>query len=42
LGKEIAIMDEKKNENRFPLNSIDDIYKFSEQLKDVAKKYIKK
>jgi predicted type IV restriction endonuclease len=40
--KEIAILDEKKNENRFPLDSIDDIYKFSDQLKEVAKKYIKK
>jgi predicted type IV restriction endonuclease len=39
--KQIAFLDESRNETRFPLNSIDDIYKFSEQLKEVAKKYIK-
>jgi hypothetical protein len=39
--KQIAFLDESKNETRFPLNTIDDIFKFSEQLKEVAKKYIK-
>jgi hypothetical protein len=39
--KQIAFLDENKNENRITINSIDDIYKFSEQLKEVAKKYIK-
>jgi hypothetical protein len=39
--KQIALIDENKNENRFPIKTVDDIYKFSEQLKEVAKKYIK-
>jgi predicted type IV restriction endonuclease len=39
--KQIGFIDENKNENRFPLNTIDDIYKFSDQLKQIAKKYIK-
>jgi predicted type IV restriction endonuclease len=39
--KQIAFLDQSKNETRFPLISIDDIYKFSDQLKEVAKKYIK-
>jgi len=39
--KQIAFLDENRNEARFPINSIDDIYKFSDQLKESAKKYIK-
>jgi predicted type IV restriction endonuclease len=41
LQKQIAFIDDNKNENRFVLNTIDDIYKFSDQLKTIAKKYIK-
>jgi hypothetical protein len=39
--KQIAFLDEGKNESRFPLKSIDDIFKFSEQLKEAANKYVK-
>lgn len=37
----IAFLDEKKNESRFPLENLDDIYNFSDQLKEFAVKYIK-
>ena len=40
-SKEIAVFDEKKNEVRFPLTSLDDIYKFSDQLRRTAKLYVK-
>jgi len=40
-SKEIAVIDEKKIEARFPLTSLDDIYKFSDQLRQTAKLYVK-
>lgn len=36
--KQIAYIDEDKNETKFPLNSIDDILKYTDQLKRVVKK----
>lgn len=40
-SKEIGILDDKKNEIRFPLTSMDDIFKYSDQLKQTAKSYVK-
>jgi hypothetical protein len=39
--KEIAFFDDKKNEVRFPLTTIDDIFKYSDQLRQIAKTYVK-
>ncbi|HOD61495.1 MAG TPA: type I restriction endonuclease [Bacilli bacterium] len=39
--KQIAFIDENKNETKFPLNSIDDIFKYTDQLKQVVKKFKK-
>lgn len=39
-SKEIAFLDDAKKEIRFPLTSVDDIYKFTEQLKSATKKYL--
>jgi len=39
--KQIAFIDEDKNETKFPLNSIDDILKYTDQLKRVVKKFKK-
>lgn len=40
-SKEIAVIDEKKNEIKFPLTSLDDIYKYSDQLRRTAKLFVK-
>jgi len=39
--KQIAFLEDNKSEIKHQINSIDDIYKFSEQLRGIAKKYIK-
>jgi hypothetical protein len=39
--KEIAFLDDKKNEVRFPLTTIDDIFKYSDQLKQIVKTFVK-
>ncbi|GAB6279512.1 MAG: hypothetical protein STSR0006_15230 [Lentimicrobium sp.] len=39
--KQIAFIDEDKNKTKFPLNSIDDILKYTDQLKRVVKKFKK-
>lgn len=39
--KQIALIDQAKNEVRYVLNSVDDIFKFSEQLKEAGKKFTK-
>ena len=39
--KQIAFLEDNKSETKHQIDSIDDIYKFSEQLKGIAKKYIK-
>jgi predicted type IV restriction endonuclease len=39
--KQIAFLNDEKNETKYPLDSIDDIYKFSAQLKEIAKKFMK-
>jgi len=39
--KQIAVLDDNKNEIRYPINTIDDIYKFSEQIRSIAKKFNK-
>jgi hypothetical protein len=39
--KQISFLEDNKNEIKYQIDSIDDIYKFSEQLKEITKKYIK-
>jgi hypothetical protein len=39
--KQIAFLDENKNETRYPLESVDSIYKYSDQLRNVAKTFVK-
>ena len=39
--KQIGFIDENKNENKVVLISLDDIYKFSDQLRAAVKKFIK-
>lgn len=36
----LGIIDEDKKENRHPLESVDDIFNYAEQLLDVAKRYL--
>ena len=37
--KYIGIFDKDKKENRIPIKSVDDIYNYSEQLRDIVKSY---
>lgn len=39
--KQIAFLDDKKNETRFSINSVDDIYQYADQLRQVVKAFIK-
>jgi hypothetical protein len=39
--KQIAFIDENKNETKYQINSIDDIFQYSEQLRKIAKSFIK-
>ncbi|MBN1181801.1 MAG: type I restriction enzyme HsdR N-terminal domain-containing protein [Bacteroidales bacterium] len=38
--KQIAFLDESKNEIKYQVTTIDDIFKYSEKLKDIAKRFI--
>jgi len=37
--KYVGLFDAKKNESKHPIDSIDEIYRFSEQLKETAVRY---
>jgi hypothetical protein len=39
--KQISFLEDNKNEIKYQIDSIDDIYKFSEQLKGIARRFIK-
>jgi hypothetical protein len=39
INKQIAFVDENKNEEKYKINSIDDIYAFSDRIVNIAKLY---
>lgn len=40
-AKQIAFLDENRSEVKYPIDSVDDIFKYSEQLRKVVKAFIK-
>lgn len=38
--KWIGIFDDEKNEAKFPIESLDDIYNYSEELRNATTKYL--
>jgi hypothetical protein len=39
INKQIAFVDDNKNEEKYKINSIDDIYSFADRITNIAKRY---